>query len=59
MTDDPAERRALALDTLERTERRIATLRDKAGRIDAMIAEAEDRRAHLLEHLAELDAADR
>ncbi len=59
VTDDPAERRALALDTLERTERRIATLRDKAGRIDAMIAEAEDRRAHLLEHLAELDAADR
>jgi len=58
-TADPAERRALARDTLERTERRIATLREKAGRLEAMIAEAEDRRAHLLEHLAELEAVDR
>lgn len=57
-TADPGERRALALDTLERTERRIATLREKAGRLEAMIAEAEDRRAHLLGHLAELEAAD-
>jgi MerR family transcriptional regulator, repressor of the yfmOP operon len=56
---DPAERRVLALDSLERTERRIATLRVKAERLAAMIAEAEERRAHLVGHLAEIDAADR
>jgi DNA-binding transcriptional MerR regulator len=55
---DPAERRALALDSLERTERRIATLREKAGRLAGMIEEAEGRRAHLVEHLAAIDAAD-
>jgi DNA-binding transcriptional MerR regulator len=55
---DPAERRALALDSLERTERRIATLREKAGRLAALIAEAEERRVHLIEHLAAIDAAD-
>jgi DNA-binding transcriptional MerR regulator len=58
-TDDPDERRALALDALERTERRIATLRHKAERLAAMIEEAEGRRSHLIGHLAEIDAADR
>ncbi len=58
-TADAGKRRSLALDTLGRTERRIATLREKAGRLGAMIEEAEARRAHLLEHLAELEQADR
>jgi MerR family transcriptional regulator, repressor of the yfmOP operon len=54
-TDDPAERRALLAESLIRADRQIATLRDKAQRLDAMIADAAERRAHLLAHLAELD----
>ncbi len=38
-----------------RVERQIATLRAKRDRLDAMIAEAEQRHAHLGAHLAELD----
>ena len=52
-----AERREAVLDTIERVERQIATLRGKADRIEAMTADAERRLAHLHEHLAAIDAA--
>lgn len=58
-TDDPAERRALLSDALERVERQIATLREKADRLASMIDEAEERRRHLTGHLADLDGPGR
>ncbi len=54
-TDDPAERRALLGDALERVERQIATLREKAERLATMIDEAEERRRHLRGHIGKLD----
>ncbi len=54
-TDDPTERRALLGDALERVERQIATLREKAERLATMIDEAEERRRHLRGHIAKLD----
>ncbi len=54
-TDDPAERRAIIIDALERTQRRITTLQGKLDRLAGMIDEAEDRRRHLEGHLADLD----
>jgi MerR family transcriptional regulator, repressor of the yfmOP operon len=54
--DDAGERRAIVAETLDRVDRQVATLQDKAERLAAMIREAEARREHLLEHLAELDA---
>ena len=39
-----------------RVDGQIARLRTKAERLAAMIADAEARRGHLDEHLAELDA---
>src|SRR3989442_6318659 len=39
-TDDPAERRALALDGIARIDRQIETLHGKMQRIKSMIAEA-------------------
>ncbi len=53
---DPGERRAIVLDALERVDRQIATLGEKANRIAEMIAEAEERRAHLRTRLRELEA---
>ena len=55
-TDDPTERRALLADALDRVERQIAILREKAERLAAMIDEAEERRRHLRGHIRELDA---
>jgi DNA-binding transcriptional MerR regulator len=54
-SQDPVERRALILEARSRVEGQIATLRDKRGRLDAMIDEAEARRRHLDAHLAEID----
>jgi len=54
-TDDPRKRRAILVDALERVDRQIETLRDKANRLAAMIAEAESRRSHLADHLSGLD----
>ena len=51
---DAAERRALLHDGLARIDRQVATLRAKIQRIDEMITAAEARRAHLEDHLAEL-----
>jgi DNA-binding transcriptional MerR regulator len=54
-TDDPAERRSIIVEALERVDRQIENLRHKANRLNAMIDEAEGRRRHLGEHLADLD----
>lgn len=51
-----AQRRVILVDALDRVDRQIATLRRKAERLGAMVAEAEERRAHLASHLADLDA---
>ena len=55
-TRDAAERRTIIDDALTRADRQVASLREKAGRLATMIDEAEARRTHLLEHLAEIDA---
>jgi len=55
-TSDAAERRAMLVDAIERIDRQVDTLRAKIGRLEAMIAESSARRAHLVEHRAELDA---
>ena len=54
-TEDPAERRAILVDALERVDRQIENLRHKAERVAAMIDEAEARRRHLADHLAGLE----
>jgi DNA-binding transcriptional MerR regulator len=55
-TDDPDERRAIIADATARIDRQIETLRGKIERLEAMVAEAEGRRAHLVAHRAEIDA---
>ena len=53
-TEDPGERRAILVDALERVDRQIENLRHKAERVASMIDEAEARRRHLADHLANL-----
>jgi MerR family copper efflux transcriptional regulator len=53
---DAGERRAIVDDALDRVDRQIESLRTKQARLATMIEEAEGRRAHLVEHQAELDA---
>ena len=55
-TRDAAERRSLVLDAMGRTDRQVATLQGKIERLEAMMAEATERRLHLAGHLADLDA---
>ena len=55
-TSDAAERRAIIDDALARVERQIQSLREKMGRLASMIDETEERRDHLLNHIAELEA---
>jgi DNA-binding transcriptional MerR regulator len=55
-SQDPAERRALVVDALDRADRQVATLQGKVARLEAMLAEAAERRAHLAGHLTDLDA---
>lgn len=54
-SSSPAERRELLLEGIARIDRQVATLKGKIERIDEMIAAAEARRAHLRDHLAELE----
>lgn len=54
-TQDPAERRSILQDARARVDRQIETLEAKADRLDAMIEAARNRRAHLDQHLHELD----
>jgi DNA-binding transcriptional MerR regulator len=54
-TSDLAERRAIVEDALARVERQIGSLRAKSDRLEAMIRDADGRRTHLLDHLAEIE----
>jgi MerR family transcriptional regulator, repressor of the yfmOP operon len=54
-TQDPKERRAILEDARARVDRQIETLEAKAERLTSMIEAARQRRAHLEDHLAELD----
>ena len=53
-TNDPDERTAIVEDAFVRVDRQIAILRDKIGRLEGMVTEAEGRRAHLEAHLEEI-----
>jgi MerR family transcriptional regulator, repressor of the yfmOP operon len=55
-TTDPVERRSILLDAIERIDRQKATLRRKIDRLETMVAEAEERRAHLVGHLEDIAA---
>ena len=54
-TQDPAERRTILEDARARVDRQIATLEAKADRLATMIEAARTRRAHLDQHLRELE----
>ena len=54
-SSDAVERRALLHDGIARIDRQVSTLKGKIERIQEMIAAAETRRAHLTDHLAELE----
>jgi DNA-binding transcriptional MerR regulator len=53
---DPAERRAILIDAIERIDRQMGSLRLKVDRLTAMIDDASRRRDHLREHVADIDA---
>ena len=55
-TTDPSERRSILEDALARVDRQVSSLRAKADRLQSMIDDAETRRGHLLQHLAEIAA---
>jgi DNA-binding transcriptional MerR regulator len=50
------EQRAALADALARIDRQIATLERKRGRLDAMLADAAERRTHVQGHADDLDA---
>jgi DNA-binding transcriptional MerR regulator len=52
---DVDERRIILRGLLERVDRQVATLEAKAARLQAMIGDANGRRAHLSAHLDELE----
>ena len=55
-SSDTGERRAILQDALARVDRQVGSIQRKIERLEAMIAEAEERRAHLAGHLEDLDA---
>jgi DNA-binding transcriptional MerR regulator len=55
-THDAAERRRIVADAIGIVDRQVATLRAKIDRLESMVAEAGERRAHLVGHLEDLDA---
>jgi MerR family transcriptional regulator, repressor of the yfmOP operon len=54
-TTDPAERRALLREGIDRIDRQVSTLRAKIDRLQDMIDTATGRRRHLEDHFAELE----
>ena len=58
-TSDPDERRAIIGDAFARVDRQIDSLREKIERLEAMVTEAEGRRAHLQAHLEEIESGTR
>jgi DNA-binding transcriptional MerR regulator len=57
-TDDPAERRAIALDGIARVDRQIETLRAKMARLRTMIGEARARRDKLAARVEMIDGGE-
>jgi DNA-binding transcriptional MerR regulator len=55
-TEDPVERRALALDGIARIDRQIETLQTKIARLRSMIGEARARREKLAGRVEVIDA---
>ena len=55
-TSDPDERKAIIRDAFARVDRQIDSLREKIDRLEAMVVEAEGRRAHLQAHLDEIES---
>ena len=55
-TDDPTERRKIVVGSLARVERQSGILREKIGRLEAMVAAVEARQERLTRRLADLDA---
>jgi DNA-binding transcriptional MerR regulator len=55
-TVDPLERRTIVVDSLARVERQKRILRDKIGRLEAMVVAVEARQQRLTARLADLDA---
>ena len=55
-SNDTGERRAILQDALARVDRQVGSIQRKIERLEAMIVEAEERRAHLAGHLEDLDA---
>ncbi len=55
-TQDPAERRVLLGEALDRTNRQWATLHGKIARMELMLADVDRRRARLAARLADLDS---
>jgi DNA-binding transcriptional MerR regulator len=55
-TTDTTERRRILADAIEIVDRQVATLEAKIGRLEAMVADATERRSHLCTHLEDLDA---
>ena len=55
-TGDPAERRAIVVDSLGRVDRQAQILRAKIGRLEAMVSAVEARRTRLRARLTDLDA---
>ena len=53
---DDNERRAILEDAVARVDRQVGSLRLKIDRLEGMIREAEERRAHLAGHLDDLAA---
>jgi MerR family transcriptional regulator, repressor of the yfmOP operon len=58
-TADPDERREIFQESSARVDHQVAILRAKIGRLEAMIREAEDKRAHIADHIREIDQAKR
>jgi MerR family transcriptional regulator, repressor of the yfmOP operon len=56
-TESREERRSILDDAVDRIDRQVASLRRKIGRLETMIDEADERRAHLLAHRASLEDA--
>jgi DNA-binding transcriptional MerR regulator len=57
-TEDPIERRALALDGIARIDRQIETLQSKIARLRGMIAEARSRREKLAGRVEVIDGGE-
>jgi MerR family transcriptional regulator, repressor of the yfmOP operon len=57
-TDDPAERREIALDGIARIDRQIETLRAKMARLRTMIGEARARREKLAARVETIDGGE-